>query len=483
MGVYHMRAWWLSVIIILLASAVLMMAGCGGGGSLGSGGSTGSASDGTQNGRAKAPVLAPQGGSFTKAQSVVITSDSPGTTIYYTVDGSTPNSGSKKYSSPVKVLQSVTVKAKAAGLGYTDSDVASADFSFPPNNSQGSALELEPTLYEDLRLNGTDWYRIRLSSGNVLRVEVIFSSGTPSLKLFDTANVLLASSESGTTTTGRLSYNVRASGDFLFSVSETKSAKGRTGTSAKETVTYKLTVFTNPEGQVAAPVYAPQEGEYRFPLTVSLSTTTDGAEMFYSTDGSAPSMSSTKYSGPFDLSSSSTVKAFAVKAGLDDSTVTSATYTASVTPSPSPSPSSSPTSSPGGGSGGGGGGGGGGGTGGITGIVVDEAQQPIAGAQVSLDYQLKGTKQSGKVQRTARVPLTITYSDSNGHYSFTDVATGYYTVTGVKTGYILNSVDVTVAKQSNSGRGYCFAEHSLLSGCGKQSQVGGCRRFQRRWKA
>jgi len=119
---FHMKTRWLSVMIVSL-----MMAGCGSGGSLGGGGSTGSASAGTQNGRAKAPVLAPQWGSFTKAQSVVITSDSPGTTIYYNVDGSTPTSGSKKYSSPVKVLQSVTVSAKAVGSGYSDSNVASAE--------------------------------------------------------------------------------------------------------------------------------------------------------------------------------------------------------------------------------------------------------------------------------------------------------------------------------------------------------------------
>ncbi len=51
-----------------------------------------------------------------------------GATIYYTTDGSTPTTSSATYSAPVQLSNPQTIKAIAVKSGYTNSEVATADF-------------------------------------------------------------------------------------------------------------------------------------------------------------------------------------------------------------------------------------------------------------------------------------------------------------------------------------------------------------------
>ena len=62
-------------------------------------------------------------------------------------------------------------------------------------------------------------------------------------------------------------------------------------------------------------------------VTVTLSSTTPTASIYYSTDNSTPTSSSLFYGGPFTLTSSATVKAIAIADGYNDSAVSSETYT------------------------------------------------------------------------------------------------------------------------------------------------------------
>ena len=79
---------------------------------------------------------------------------------------------------------------------------------------------------------------------------------------------------------------------------------------------------------VAAPAFSPAEGVYTSPQTVSLSTSTEGAEIRYTLDGSAPSATSgTLYTAAFPVSATTTVRAIAYKNGWEDSPVASATFT------------------------------------------------------------------------------------------------------------------------------------------------------------
>lgn len=76
----------------------------------------------------------------------------------------------------------------------------------------------------------------------------------------------------------------------------------------------------------AAPTFSPEAGTFTAAQDVTISTTTDGAEIYYTTDGSEPTTSSSKYSAAIPVNSSTTIKAIAVKNELSSS-VAEATYT------------------------------------------------------------------------------------------------------------------------------------------------------------
>ncbi len=78
---------------------------------------------------------------------------------------------------------------------------------------------------------------------------------------------------------------------------------------------------------VSAPGFSPEAGTYKAPLSVSLSCATDGASIYYTTDGSNPTTDSAQYdsANPISFSSNTTVRAVAVNDG-DYSSVASADY-------------------------------------------------------------------------------------------------------------------------------------------------------------
>jgi hypothetical protein len=77
---------------------------------------------------AAAPSFLPAAGSYTSAQSVTLSSTTAGAVIHYTVDGATPTTASTRYTGPVAVSSSLTLKAIATAPGHTASEVASATY-------------------------------------------------------------------------------------------------------------------------------------------------------------------------------------------------------------------------------------------------------------------------------------------------------------------------------------------------------------------
>ncbi|SNS41239.1 Pectate lyase superfamily protein [Granulicella rosea] len=76
------------------------------------------------------PSFSPAGGTYSTSQMVAITDTSPGVTIHYTTDGSTPTSASPTYSGPITVAAAEMIEAYAAEIGYTASAVATASYTF-----------------------------------------------------------------------------------------------------------------------------------------------------------------------------------------------------------------------------------------------------------------------------------------------------------------------------------------------------------------
>ncbi len=79
----------------------------------------------------------------------------------------------------------------------------------------------------------------------------------------------------------------------------------------------------------AAPTFSPPEGMYPTTQNVTLSCPTPGASAFYTTNGSTPNTSSTPYTSPIVVSSTTTIKAICSGSG-GSSPVASATYTIGV---------------------------------------------------------------------------------------------------------------------------------------------------------
>ena len=80
---------------------------------------------------------------------------------------------------------------------------------------------------------------------------------------------------------------------------------------------------------VATPSFSPAGGTFTAPVSVSLTSSTPGATIRYTTDGSLPTTGSQSYSGPFTISATTTVQARAFASGLTPSNVATATFTVS----------------------------------------------------------------------------------------------------------------------------------------------------------
>ncbi len=75
------------------------------------------------------------------------------------------------------------------------------------------------------------------------------------------------------------------------------------------------------------PVITPMSGTYSTPLTVTLTDARAGATIYYTIDGTTPTLSSTVYTRPFVLNASARVEAVAIANGYSTSGVATADYT------------------------------------------------------------------------------------------------------------------------------------------------------------
>ncbi|WP_208715246.1 chitobiase/beta-hexosaminidase C-terminal domain-containing protein, partial [Brevibacillus parabrevis] len=86
------------------------------------------------------------------------------------------------------------------------------------------------------------------------------------------------------------------------------------------------TITPLPQPQVATPTAAPGSGVVTPGTPVTLKTTTPGATIYYTTDGSTPTASSDVYSTAIPVNSALTIKAMATKSGMTDSSVMTESY-------------------------------------------------------------------------------------------------------------------------------------------------------------
>src|SRR5262249_40929284 len=101
-----------------------------------------------------------------------------------------------------------------------------------------------------------------------------------------------------------------------------------TGGGVTRTANFTLTVAApTVVSTVATPTITPNGGPFITSVPVSMATATSGASIYYTTDGSIPSQSSTLYTGTFKLTRSATIRAKAFKSGYNASAEASASFT------------------------------------------------------------------------------------------------------------------------------------------------------------
>ena len=108
------------------------------------------------------PVFTPKAGRYEEAQTVTISCETEGASIFYTLDGSTPTTSSTAYTEPFVVSETTTVKAIAV-KDNDESDVAKAKYTIGVNPSNPDALNFKLVASTDDMEEGM---RYIIGSGN-----------------------------------------------------------------------------------------------------------------------------------------------------------------------------------------------------------------------------------------------------------------------------------------------------------------------------
>lgn len=96
--------------------------------------------------------------------------------------------------------------------------------------------------------------------------------------------------------------------------------------------TKTITITKKALVQLAAPTFSPAGGTFTSAQSVTISAA-EGAKIYYTTNKTVPTTSSTEYSGPITVNETTTLRAIAVKEGYTNSEIAEATYTIN-TPTP-----------------------------------------------------------------------------------------------------------------------------------------------------
>ena len=252
---------------------------------------------------AAAPTLSPNPGTYATSQSVTLADSSSGTTIYYTTDGSTPTTASPRYTGPITISTPTTLQAIAAGNGYSASSVAGG-------------------IYTITLTTATPAFSPASGTYNAPQ-SVTLSDASPGVTIYYTT-------DGSTPTTASARYTAPISVSTTTTIQAIAAGNGY-GVSSVGSATYRITT--------AIPSFSPNPGIYNAPQSVTLSDVTPGVTIYYTTDGSTPTTASTRYTGPIAVSTTTTLQAIAAGNGSAASSAAFGIYKiVALAPAMSPNP-------------------------------------------------------------------------------------------------------------------------------------------------
>lgn len=246
------------------------------------------------------PVFSPIEGTYTSEQSVTISIPTPGAVIRYTIDSSEPTELSPLHSSPITVPLNTKILIKAKGFkkDWTSSSTIGGNY-----NVTGKVVTPVFSVMPNYYTSAQSVVLSTTTAGASIKFTIDGSVPSKTHGLEYTSPIAVAS----TTTLKAFAYKQ----DWI----DSDPIEG----------TYNIT------GNIQAPVFSPEEGNYTSAQVVTLSSNVPGTTIKYTIDGSSPTRNTGLiYSDPFTVSQTRTVKAIAFRAdweGTSDSTVSSATYT------------------------------------------------------------------------------------------------------------------------------------------------------------
>ena len=247
----------------------------------------------TIKGTVATPEFSVASGEVDSGTSVTITCATEGAKIYYTTDGSEPTTSSTEYTAAISVTTAVTLKAIAVKSGMNNSAVASASYTI-----KGTVATPE----------------FSVASGEVdSGTSVTITCATEDAKIYYTTD--------GTEPTA-------SSTEYTAAISVTppmtlKAIAIKSGMNKSAVASASYTI----KGTVATPAFSVASGAVESGTTVTITCSTEGAKIYYTTDGNEPTASSTEYTAAISITEAVTLKAIAVKDGMNDSAVASASYT------------------------------------------------------------------------------------------------------------------------------------------------------------
>ena len=240
-----------------------------------------------------APTFSPAAGTYASAQSVTIGTATSGATICYTTDGTTPSETSGTiYTTPVTISQNTTLQAIAYESGMTDSTITSAAYTIIV---QCAAPTFNPAA-------GT------YGSAQSVTISTTTSGATISY----TTDGTTPSETSGTIYTTPVAINQNTTLQAI---------------AYESGIPDSLITSGNYYIQCAAPTFSPAAGTYGSVQSVTISTTTSGATIHYTTDGTTPSETTgTVYATPVTISQNTNLQAITYESGFADSPITNGNY-------------------------------------------------------------------------------------------------------------------------------------------------------------
>ncbi len=254
------------------------------------------------------PSFSPPAGTYNEPISVEISTETQGAAIFYTIDGSEPSADSgEEYDSPVDISDGLelTIRALAVKEGMLDSDVAEAAYAVEIELEQVAAPVFSPppgTYHEDMT--------VEISTA---------TTGASIYYTMDGSDPTAADGE-------EYDSPIELEGDGLAVTIKAIAVKDEMADSEVAEADYVIEYLET----VEKPTFSPAAGTYYEPIDVEISTATDGASIYYTTDGSVPSADGgEEYDGPITLEQNGlelTIKAIAVKDGMYDSDIAEAVY-------------------------------------------------------------------------------------------------------------------------------------------------------------